>query len=344
MINTAIIGFGLSGKVFHAPFVKNHENFTLKTIVTTKPELPAPYHDIPISRDFRDVLDDPSIDLVVISTPNEFHKEQTIQTLQAGKHVVLEKPITPTFKDAEEIIKVAGECRRLLFPYQNRRWDGDFLTVKKILEQNLLGDILEFESHFDRYNPEVGRASWRYTKKMAGGTLFDLGVHLIDQSISLFGKPDAVFCRLFNQRENSIVDDSFDLKLIYPRKNVTIKAGVFVREKGPRFTIHGRKGSFVKYGLDPQEKALVEGKMPGGELWGVEGKEDWGTIHTEMNGKVVRKPFETLAGNYMGFYANVAEVIEKGAEMAVKPSEAALNIRIIENAIQSNENQSVMPL
>jgi len=344
MINTAIIGFGLSGKVFHAPFVRTHEDFVLKTIVTTKPELPAPYHDIPISKDFRDVLDDPSIDLVVISTPNEFHKEQAIKALQAGKHVILEKPITPTPEDAEEIIKVAANSNRYLFPYQNRRWDGDFLTVKMILEQNLLGEILEYESHFDRYNPEVGRASWRYTKKMAGGTLFDLGVHLIDQAISLFGKPDAVYCRLFNQRENSMVDDSFDLKLIYPIKNVTIKAGVFVREKGPRFAIHGRKGSYVKYGLDPQEKALVEGKLPGGDSWGAEGKEDWGLIHTEINGNVVRKPFETLAGNYMGFYDNVAEVIEKGAEMAVTPSEAALNIRIIGKAIQSHENNSVMPL
>ena len=344
MIKTAIIGFGLSGKVFHAPFISVHQGFELKSILTSKKDISDYYRGVNIVRDYQDVLDDPDIDLVVLCTPNEFHKEQSIQALQAGKHIILEKPITPTYSDAEEIMKAAGEAGRYFFPYQNRRWDGDFLTVKKILEDKLLGEILDFESHFDRYNPEVGRASWRYSKKIAGGTLYDLGVHLIDQAVSLFGKPDAVFCRLFNQRQNSVVDDSFDLKLIYPRKNITLKAGVFVREKGPRFVLHGRKGSYIKSGLDPQEKALVEGNMPVGEKWGHDDKKAWGILYTEMDGKVVRKNFETIAGNYMGFYDNVYDVIHNGKEMAVKPSEAALNILIIERAVESHENKAVVPV
>lgn len=344
MIKTAIIGFGLSGKVFHAPFISVHQGFELKSILTSKKDVSDYYRGVNIVRDFQDVMDDPDIDLVVLCTPNEFHKEQSIRALQAGKHVVLEKPITPTVSEAEEIMKAAGEAGRYLFPYHNRRWDGDFLTVKKILEDGLLGEILDFESRFERYNPEVGRASWRYNKKVAGGTLYDLGVHLIDQAVALFGKPEAVFCRLFNQRENSIVDDSFNLMLIYPGKNVSLKAGVFVREKGPRFAVHGRKGSYVKSGLDPQEKALLEGNQPVGEKWGHEDKSEWGILHTEMDGKVMHEKFETIPGNYMGFYDNVHDVIRNGKDMAVKPSEAALNILIIERAIESNEKKAVVPV
>lgn len=341
-INTAVIGYGLSGKVFHAPFIHTHPGFRLNTIVTSGDEASKRYPDVRILREFTDVLKDQEIELVCLCTPNEFHFEQAKQALLTGKHIIIEKPITPSSREAAELTDLARSMKRHLFPYQNRRWDGDFLTVKHILEQGLLGKVLDFESHFDRYNPAVSRAAWRYTRKTAGGTLYDLGTHLIDQAVVLFGTPVAVYCRLFNQRDRSIVDDSFVLNLVYPDLHVTLKAGVFVREAGPRFTVHGTAGSYVKFGTDPQEEALRQGKWPKGKIWGMERKGHWGILNTETDGQVIRGTVETFPGNYMGFFENVYQVLRHGAEQAVKPQEAQETLRIIEMALESDQQQRVM--
>lgn len=343
-INTALVGFGLSGRVFHAPFIQAHPGFELSVVVSSGEEAGQRYPKSRTVRRLEEVLEDPGIGLVVIASPNEFHFEQAKMALEAGKDVILEKPVTPTVHEAEELFELAAKSGRRLFPFQNRRWDGDFLTVMHILEQGYLGEVLEFESHFDRYTPEVGRASWRYSGTPAGGTLYDLGIHLIDQAVSLFGAPEAVFCRLFNQREGSVADDSFDLMMIYPRLNVNLKAGVFVREKGPRFTVHGRLGSYAKHGLDPQEAELRKGKLPGGSGWGREPRKYWGILHTEFNGKKFRGKYETLPGNYAGFYDNVFETLSEGMEQAVKKAEALMCLRIVESAIESNEKQSVIKI
>jgi predicted dehydrogenase len=341
-INTAIIGYGLSGSVFHAPFLNTHPGFRLHTIVTSGDEASARYPGIRILRRIDDVLSDPEIELVCICSPNELHFIQAIEALHAGKHVILEKPITPTSREASELILIARKMDRRLFPFQNRRWDGDFLTVKQILDQKLLGKVMDFESHFDRYNPTISRAAWRYVNKTAGGTLYDLGTHLIDQALVLFGIPEAVFCRLFNQREFSMVDDSFDLKLIYPELNVTLKGGVFVREPGPRFSVHGNLGSFVKFGSDPQEETLRRGKFPKGKGWGQDRKSNWGILNTETEGQVIRGPVETFPGNYMGFFDNVYQVLRGGAVPEVIPDEAVETLRIIEMAMESDQKQSII--
>jgi scyllo-inositol 2-dehydrogenase (NADP+) len=341
-VAAGIVGFGLSGKVFHAPFLNAHPGFMLKTIMTSGDEAGKLYPDVKIARQFDDLLKDPGIDLIVICSPNGFHFDQAIKALEAGKDVILEKPLTPTVGEARELFRIAEDCGKHVFPFQNRRWDGDFLTIRHILEEGYLGEVLEFETHFDRYNPEVGRASWRYSGTPAGGTLYDLGIHLIDQAIVLFGAPEAVFCRLFNQRENSAADDSFDLKLIYPGVNVTVKAGVFVREPGPRFSLHGRAGSFVKYGLDPQEAMLRKGKAPGGAGWGTEARKNWGLLHTEFKGKKIRVRYETMPGNYMAFFDNVFDVLANGNEPAVKPLEVMATLRIIEQAIESDRKKSII--
>lgn len=341
-VRTAVIGYGLSGSVFHTPFIHSHPGFRLHTIVTSGDEAKKRYPDVRIARDFESVINDPEIELVCICTPNEFHFEQASQALLAGKHVIIEKPITPRSGEAAELTTIARTMKRYLFPFQNRRWDGDFLTVKQILEQGLLGKVLDFESHFDRYNPTISRAAWRYVSTVAGGTLYDLGTHLIDQALVLFGQPEAVFCRLFNQRELSLVDDSFVLNLIYPDLQVTLKAGVFVREPGPRFTLHGTRGSFIKYGLDPQEEALRQGKWPKGKIWGMDRKSNWGTLHTISGGHIIRGPVETFPGDYMGFFGNVYQVLRAGAEQAVNPEEAVETLRIIEMAMESAQKQRVM--
>lgn len=344
IINTAILGYGLSGRVFHAPFIHTHPGFRLHSIVTSGDEAIKHYPEANIARKYDEVIGDSEIELVCICSPNEFHLKQARQALLAGKHVVLEKPITPSVPEALELLACARQQPCYLFPFHNRRWDGDFRTVRQILGQGLLGKILEFESHFDRYNPEISRAAWRYTTTTGGGTLFDLGTHLIDQALVLFGKPEAIFCRLFNQRQFSRVDDSFDLKLIYPDLNVTLKAGVFVREKGPRFTIHGTRGSYIKYGIDPQEDALRKDKWPRGNAWGKDRRANWGILNTEANGHVIRGPLETFRGNYMGFYDNVHQVISSGAEQAVKPEEAITTLTVIERAMESHLSRQIVSM
>lgn len=341
-IKAAVIGYGLSGRVFHAPFLHVHEGFALKTILTSGKEAKERYPDVIIARDYREILDDDEIQLVVVCTPNILHFEQAKQALEAGKHVVLEKPVTPFYEEALQLIYIARKCGRQIFPYQNRRWDGDFLIVKRLISGGKLGRVHNFISHFDRYAPEIGRAAWRYTGEIAGGTLYDLGVHMIDQALVLFGQPKAVFCQLFTQREGSMNDDAFDLTLIYDDLNVTLKAGVLVKDPGPRFIVHGTRGSFRKSGLDVQEPQLRRGKMPGEPGFGEEPEEMWGWLTLDDEGNTVKQKVKTLPGNYMGFYDDVLQCILERNTPEVTMDQAALNIRLIEMAIMSAKNLTVV--
>jgi predicted dehydrogenase len=343
-VQTAILGFGLSGQVFHAPFLQAHPGFCLKAIVSKSDLAEKLYPESKIATDFEEVLSDKDIELVVIATPNPFHFEHASKALSAGKHIVVEKPVTVTSEQAQQLIELSARTGCRIFPYHNRRWDGDFLTVKQIISQELLGEVLDYQAHFDRYNPVITRASWRYVNTAGGGTLFDLGIHLIDQAVQLFGKPDGVFCRLFNQRAGSIVDDSFDLKLLYPKMNASLHASVFVKEPSPRFMVHGTEGSFIKYGIDPQEAALRKGKIPAGEKWGLEPVKSYGLLNSQAGGRNYRARYKTLAGNYMAFYENVFQALTAGSPPAVKPEEAMLNIRIIEKAIESDHSKHVVPI
>lgn len=343
-LNVGVVGFGLSGRVFHSPFIHISPKFNLKVIVSSKDDAKEIYPEVEILRNYDDLLKMEDIDLVIIGTPNELHFDQTKKALEAGKHVIVEKPITPTADEVLELARIAKECNRLLIPYHNLRWNGDAKTVKHILNEGLLGEILDYEVHFDRFVPNLKPNAWRYKQEEAGGTLYDLGVHIIDQAVNLFGKPEAVFCKLFTQREGSVVDDSFDLSLIYPGKNVTLKAGVFVREQGPRMVIHGRKGSFVKHGIDPQEAILRNGGMPVGDDWGLQSEEDWGILNTEINGLHFRGKIETFRGSYFEYFENVYDAIVHGKEPAVTPEQAWLNIHIIEKAIESSKKCEVVKL
>ncbi len=343
-IQTGIVGFGLSGQVFHAPFIDKNPNFNLRKIVTSQSLAARKYPKAKIAASIDDLLADPAIDLVVICTPNALHYTQAKTALLAGKHVIVEKPFSATSLQAQSLIELAGETGKFIFPYHNRRWDSDFLTLKQIIAHGSLGRIVDYESRFDRYTPEIMRAPWKYQQAEGGGTLFDLGTHLIDQALDLFGKPEGVFCQLFNQREGSVTDDSFDLRLIYPGLNVTIKASVFVKEAGPRFQVHGTTGSFVKYGLDPQEAALKKGKKPGSRRFGLEAVSTYGILNTIASGKELRARCIALPGNYMAFYDNVYSVILSAAETIVKPEDALLNIRIIEAALGSQAEQRIIQL
>jgi len=343
-INVGIVGFGLSGRVFHAPFIHISPLFNLCTIVSSKDDAKTIYPEVEIVRDYPSLLEKKDIDLVIVCTPNHLHFEHARMALEAGKHVIVEKPIAPTANEVLELDEMAGRCQKLLLPYHNLRWNGDAQTVKKIIQDGLLGEVLDYELHFDRFVPRLKKNAWKYINDTAGGTLYDLGVHLIDQAVNTFGQPDAVFCRCFTQREGSVVDDSFDLKLIYPHLNVTLKAGVFVKEPGSRIIVHGKKGSFVKSGIDPQEAILRNGGMPVGEDWGLQPEEDWGILNTELNGLHYRGKVETLPGSYFGYFEDIYNAIVHGTEPAVTPEQACLNILIIEKAIESSEKGQVIKL
>jgi scyllo-inositol 2-dehydrogenase (NADP+) len=335
-IQTAILGFGLSGRVFHAPFIHANKKFCLNTIVSSGSEARKLYSEAEVTKDFRTVLENPEIELIVICTPHHFHAIQACQALEAGKHVVVEKPVAMSSVETEQIIAAAAESGKTALPYHNRRWDGDFMTVRHLIEQGFLGEVMDFESRFDRFSPDVLRAEWRYNKENGGGTLFDLGPHLIDQAICLFGKPESVWCQLRNQRAGSNANDSFDMKLIYPKLTASLRAGVFVKEQGPRFQVHGSQGSFVKYGLDTQEAELKKGKLPDSKNFGVDLKTYHGILHSEINGKIIRGKYATEPGHYMGFYEDVCATLTENKSPEVTLDDALLNIKIMEAAVKSN--------
>jgi len=345
IINTAIIGFGLSGRVFHAPFLHTHPGFRLAKVVerqgNTSKDL---YPEVEIIRDYKDLLNDNTLELVVIATPNILHFNLAREFLMAGKHVVIEKPLTPTSAEADELIRLAGATGKKIFVFQNRRWDGDFKTVQQVVYQGYLGEILEFEAHFDRFAPGPRRSAWRDEPLPAGGVLYDLGSHLVDQALVLFGLPHSVFADIRARRKGSQVDDCFEVNLYYEKLKITLKASAFVKEKGPRYILHGTKGSFVKYGIDPQEEMLKQGLMPDTDDWGKEDPDYWGILNTELHGQQFYGTIETEPGNYKGFYDNVHHVLSKGSEQAVLPEEARNVIRIIELAFESHRSKSIVTI
>ena len=343
-IRVGIVGFGLSGQVFHAPFIEANPHFLLHSIVTTGSLAGEKYPHVRIISSFDNLVKSDETDLVILCTPNQQHFAQAKAALEAGKHVIVEKPFTVNSSQALDLIHISGKTGKHIFPFHNRRWDSDLLTLKHILSKGYLGKIVEYESRFDRYTPEISRAAWRYQNAEGGGTLFDLGIHLIDQAVSLFGTPEGVFARLFNQRTGSVTDDSFDLKLIYRDINVTLKAGVFVKEAGPRMQVHGTKGSYVNYGLDVQEEKLRAGATPGKWDFGRESARNYGILNSVSPGNEFYGKFKSLPGNYMKFFDNVYQVLANKAEKIVTPEDALLNIRIIEAAYSSNKEQKIIYL
>ena len=340
IINTGIIGFGLSGRVFHAPFLHVHKGFNLTTIVERNSESAKEiYPDVMIVKDYNDLLADPAIELIVICTPNTAHFPMAEACLKAGKHIIVEKPFMPTSAEADQIIELAVRKNLKVFVYQNRRWDGDFLTIRKLIEGDLLGEITYYESHFDRYSPERTRAAWRDEDQPGSGNLFDLGSHLLDQVLCLFGNPISVRADLQAQREGSQVDDFFELTLKYPRFNAVATAGMLVKDHDLRYLIKGSNGRFTKNGIDPQEDKLKQGILPTAKYFGKEEPHNYGKIDYKNNGLHFTGTIETEEGNYMSFFNNVYNVIVNGESMAIRPEEARDVIRIIELAFQSNKEK-----
>ncbi len=326
-INTAIAGFGFSGSIFHAPFLRINENYNLKCVVSSNPEkVQAELPDIRIESDFKKVIQDPSIDLIIITTPNNTHFPLAKDALEAGKHVVVDKPFTIYAKEAQELIQLAKLQKRILTVFHNRRWDGDFLTIKNLLSEKTLGDIYLYEAHFHRYRPTVRSQRWKEGSGLGAGILYDLGAHLIDQALCLFGLPESMDADVLRQREGAIADDYFHLTLKYGNKRVILKASNLVTHSGPRYEIHGTKGSFLKYGIDPQEKDLLAGKRPNQKAWGQDKEQSYGVLSVDN----LHTNVPTIPGDYGMFYKILAEAIEGKCPPPISAEEACNVIKIIE--------------
>jgi len=350
-IGVGIIGFGLAGRVFHGPFVSAVPGLRLlKFVERSTDHAHAAYPATTTVRSVDELLADPAIHLVVVATPNETHFALAKQALAAGKHVVIDKPFAGSSDEAEELIALAAAKGVLVAPFHNRRWDGDFLTVKKILADGTLQRLVTLESHFDRYRPLPREGTWKEAENPANGLLFDLGPHLVDQIVALFGMPQSITASVRSDRDTTAIEDAFDICLGYPGLLAWCRSSMVACDASPRFLLHGTAGSFKKYGLDPQEPALVGGaKVPrlgSPEPWLPEAEEHWGTLTIAPvladPGTLVKSQVETIPGDYRGFYANVRDAILGKSELAV-PSQAGLEvIRLLELArVSSAEGRTI---
>lgn len=341
-IKTALLSYGMSGRVFHAPFLELHEGFELTGAwERSKKLIQADYPQVKSYSSLEELLTD-DVELVVVNTPVETHYDYAKQVLLAGKHALVEKAFTTTAAEAEELLAIAKEKNLKLTVYQNRRWDSDFMTVKQVVDQNLLGDIVEAEFHFDRYNPNLSPKTHKETVNAGAGVLKDLGSHIIDQALHLFGYPEAVHGDIRITRENSLVDDWFDISLYYPDKRVRLKAGFFVREAIPAYVVHGKKGTFLKQRGDIQEDVLKTGVKPNRTDWGTEPAGKEGLLNTEINGEVVRRHIPTLQGNYYGLFDGVYQSITEGKPEPVTAGDGIKTMKIIDAAIESSKQKRIV--
>jgi predicted dehydrogenase len=345
-IITALSSFGMSGRVFHAPFINKHEGFKLHGILErTNRGAAEAYPGVKIFSSFDELLADAKIELVIVNTPNATHYEFAKKALQADKHVIVEKPFTVTVAEAQELIALARKADKIISVFQNRRWDSDFQTVKRIVDQKLLGDIVEAEIHYDRYNEELSPKVHKEIPGPGTGLIYDLGSHLIDQALQLFKMPLAVFADMHCVRPVSKVNDYMEVLLYYPQLRVRLKASYVVREPLPSYILHGLKGSFIKSRGDVQEGLLQSGIFPVDDQWGQEPDAEKGLLHTEKDGAIIREHVETERGNYGAYYERVYNAIRRSNDEIPVTSEEAINVmKIIEAANLSNKQRKVIEI
>ena len=344
MIDVGLIGFGFAGRTFHAPVISAVEGLRLAAILQRHgSDAEQAYPAARLVRSLEDLLAIDSIRLIVIATPNTTHFDLAKQCLLTGRDVVVDKPFTTTYSEAAELVDIAKNKQRVLSVYQNRRWDGDFLTVQRLLADGKLGPIILFESHFDRFRPQLKGNAWRERAEPGSGVLFDLGPHLIDQALQLFGTPDAISADVRIERDGASVDDAFDVVLRYPKLRALLRAGMLVSPPTPRFAIHGTHGGYLKFDLDPQEDALKRGETPGGEFWGSEPPQHWGTLLKPQGDSFVRDRLPTVPGDYRQYYRNIRDALLGKAALAVTAQQALNVMRALQLALASSRSRCVVP-
>ncbi len=348
-IGVGVVGFGLAAKVFHAPFVSAVPGLRLRAIVQrTGDEAARAYPEASVYRSVEEMLADPAVQLVVVATPNETHFAIAKQALEAGRHVIIDKPFAATSTEATELIELAQARGLVLAPFHNRRWDGDFLTVKKVLAEGRLGRVVTIESHFDRFRPLPREGTWKESGIPANGLLMDLGPHLVDQAVALYGVPATIDASVRTDRDEGTIEDAFDICLGYPGHDgkglrYWCRSSMLAAENAPRFLVHGTRGSFRKFGLDPQEPALTAGaKVPrlGEGEWLRETEDHFGTLTVapvpSEPGTLMQSKVRTEIGDYREYYANVRDAIGGAGKLAVPTAEGFTVVRLLELARESS--------
>ncbi len=333
-IVTALLAYGMSGKLFHAPFVNFHQGFTFKGVFEhNNKRVQADYPDVKSYDSLQEVLDDSEIELVIVNTPSFLHSEHTRQALLAGKHVLVEKPFSATAAEAAELFELGRKVNRKIMIYQNRRFSSDFAVTKEIIGSGKLGDVIEMHLRYDRYRAAIGPKFFKENPFPASGIVYDLAAHLLDQAICIMGKPDRVRKVTGIYRESSQVDDFAHIHMVYPgKKNVFITTSLLVADPLPGIIIHGTKGSFVKSFCDSQEDQLIAGMTPGHPDFGKEEAGMEGKLTTvDENGEKDVEMIASVKGKYIDLFEAVYQAIRNDQEYPVKESEVLIQLEILES-------------
>lgn len=345
MIEVGLIGYGLAGRAFHAPVIRAVPGMHLAAILQrTGNEAAEKYPDIRIVRSLDELLGIREIRLTVIATPNDTHYSLARKCLEAGRDVLVDKPFATTLGEARSLVQFAEQAGRLITVYQNRRYDGDFQAIRKLVEQGTLGRVVRFETNYDRYRPQLKPGAWRETRRAGSGILFDIAPHLIDHALLLFGLPEAVTADVRTEREQALADDAFDILFHYPRSmRAVLRSTILAAAPRPRFVLHGTQGSFVKQTFDPQENNLRHGNIPRDGPWGAEREEDWGVLTVPEDGRLVDRRIPSAACDYRDYYANLRDTLLGKAHPAVTPIGALQVMRLLEMARESSEKRRTIP-
>ncbi len=342
VLNVALVGYGFAGKVFHAPLIAGTPGLALHTVVSgDAAKVHADHAEVRVHGRVDDAFTDDAVDLVVISAPNAMHAPLALAALAHGKHVVVDKPFTLTVKEAEEVLDAAAQTGRVASVFQNRRWDADFLTLRSLIDADTLGRVAEFHSHFDRFRPHV-QDRWRERDEPGGGLWYDLGPHLIDQALQLFGLPQAITADIDQLRDGAQAPDYFHATLHYPHHRAILHASALVAGNGLRFAVHGTRGSYLKHGLDVQEDQLRAGVVPGAPGWGVDTRA--GEIVHERDGRLVTEVATARAGDYRQYYAGMRDAILHGTPPPVTAQQAIDVMRLIELGMRSSIERNEIAL
>ena len=345
MIDVGLVGFGLGGRAFHSPIIHQVQGLRLAAIVQRSGDSSRQiYPAARVVRDLDELLSIESISLIAISTPNETHFPFAKKCLEAGRHVVVDKPFTATLEEARELVALAKKRDRIVTVYQDRRFDGDFRTLQKMIADGTLGRIVKFQTAFDRCRPAINAKTWKEKPAPGSGVFFDLGPHLIDQTLVLLGEPESVFADIRSEREGSVTPDAFDLTFYYEdgaRANLNVST--LAPDPRPHFRVQGTKGVYVKKVLDPQEALLRADHPATGENWGLEPEKDWGTLTLWESGEVVEEKVPTLRGDYRDFYAQVRDAILGKARPPVTGDEALRLMYALELCMESSRKRAALP-
>lgn len=339
-IRAGVIGYGLAGRVFHAPMIDAVDGLELAAVVERSGRnAQARYPDIVTHPSLEAMLEDPSLELIVVATPNGLHASQAMQALRAGRHVVVDKPVGNSSREIAAMMATAQECGRLLIPYHNRRFDGDFRTLRSLLASGRLGRIVSLESTFDRWRRQPRPELWRDAGGDGTGTLLDLGTHLVDQIVQLFGLPEAVSGEVLVERDGARAVDSFTVRMHYAGWTATAAANCLAAQPRPRYRVRGMDGDFVKWGLDPQEERLKANNSTVTDTLGVEAESAWGTLVTETADGMRQEAVPTEPGDYRLYYAGVRDALLGRAAPPVTAMDAWRVARILEMAEQSTRER-----